>query len=565
MQAFTLPAQSFTPADIYFPAAARGEIAWCDYDNDDDLDVFITGLGAGDEMISALYRNIGGSFVDCGLSFIPAEESMASWGDYDRDGDQDLLLAGHAAYGDIALIYRNEGGYFTPVDAGITGIQQGVVQWEDIDGDNDLDVFISGNWITEIYRNDDGIFTDTGAEFGYFSSSAASFGDYDNDGDLDLLVNGDSGAGAVSKIFINDEGQFSDAEVSFTGLMAGTADWVDYDNDGDLDAAISGFDDALEARFFLYKNQDKQFEIVYAGINGFAIGSADWSDYDNDGDADLVMSGKATGCGAYVSGIYRNDGNDLFYKISQEITTATRSAVGWSDYDNDGDPDFLLSGLNDADEPFTKLYLNNNGSNTYSVNSAPSAADLLEALADGNRVTLTWSEASDGETPVAGLTYNLRIGTFTGGNDVVPSMAGPETGVRYLTAAGNAGQCKSWSFLNLEPGTYYWSVQSVDQAYEASQFAPEESFSITATSVVEIEGNANLLNIYPNPACDELYINLDGSNSGECFISDLSGKVLFSEIVTGPLVNIDVKALNKGIYLVTIKQDGIQTSALFTK
>jgi len=144
-------------------------------------------------------------------------------------------------------------------------------------------------------------------------------------------------------------------------------------------------------------------------------------------------------------------------------------------------------------------------------------------------------------------------------------MADPETGVRYLTCTGNAGQCQSWNFFNLEPGTYYWSVQSVDQAYEASPFAPEQSFAITATSAAEIEGNANLFHIYPNPARDELFIELDRSNPNECVISDLSGKVLFSEIVTGPLLKINIKALNKGIYLVTIKQDGIQTSALFVK
>lgn len=550
MTAFLLPAQSFIETGDVIAGAGRGEISWCDYDNDHDLDVLVTGRGLGEERITLLYRNDNSLFMNAGVSFIPVEESMASWGDYDFDGDRDLLIAGNSENGDITLIYSNDGGSFTQIDPGIAGIQQGVVQWVDIDSDNDLDIFISGSWITEIYENEGGIFTDDGQDFGFFSSSAASFGDFDNDGDLDLLITGDSGAGAVSKIFKNESGVFIDSEISFTGLMAGTAEWVDYDSDGDLDAAISGFNDALEAQFCLYKNQDKQFEIIYTGIEGFALGSANWGDYDNDGDPDLLMSGKANGCGAIVSGIYRNDGNDFFYKISQEITTAIRCSLGWADYDNDGDLDFLISGLSYSDDPFTKIYLNLAGNNQFVVNTPPAAPDLLTTETEGDAVSLTWLAAYDDQTPSVGLSYNFRLGTSPGANDIVSPMADVADGYRRITGPGNAGQALSMYVVGLVPGTYFWSVQAIDQALEGSAFATEQSFTIIATKIEEIEIAA--FRIYPNPVTDYLFIeNIENVRPFDYIISDLTGKILHTGSSFESLTRIDVSALKPGVYLVT--------------
>ena len=93
-------------------------------------------------------------------------------------------------------------------------------------------------------------------------------------------------------------------------------------------------------------------------------------------------------------------------------------------------------------------------------------------------MTIQWNAAQDAQTPAPGLSYNLRVGTTPGGTDVVSPMARPATGHRLLAARGNAGHNLQWTLKNLPPGTYFWSVQTIDNSYKGSSFAPEGTFVI---------------------------------------------------------------------------------------
>ena len=73
------------------------------------------------------------------------------------------------------------------------------------------------------------------------------------------------------------------------------------------------------------------------------------------------------------------------------------------------------------------------------ANTAPTAPGSPAANLDGDTVRLGWSAASDSQTPAAGLTYNLRLGTAPGAGDVVPPMANSTTGWRRVPELGNAG------------------------------------------------------------------------------------------------------------------------------
>jgi hypothetical protein len=558
-------AQPFEAAGISFAGAGRSSVTWADYDNDHDLDVLVSGLGSGDVPVTMLYRNDAGSFNDQGMPFMPVEESSAAWGDYDRDGDLDLLLCGNSAGGDVTLLYRNDGAVFTEMDPDLPAIQNGDARWVDIDHDADLDIFLTGNWLAQLYINDGGVFTSAGLNLGYYSSSSADFGDFDNDGDLDLLINGDSGAGAVSRIFRNDDGTFTDIQAGFTGLMAGTAEWVDYDNDGDLDASISGFNDALEAQFCLYKNERILFFQVFTGIEGFATGDADWGDYDSDGDADLLLSGKATGCGAVASGIYRNEGNDNFFKLSDEITPATRCALGWADFENDGDLDFMIAGLNLNDYPFTKLYLNTAGDNQFVYNDPPAPPDSFTSEIVENSVILGWSGAADDQTAEGGLQYNIMVGSSSGACDVVTPMALYPDGFKLVSGNGNAGQTPNLKLEQLPPGTYYWSIQSIDQAFEGSVFSTENSFTITATGIEEGTFEKDYL-VWPNPATG--FINIESKSKAtisEVSLLDLSGRTIRKEKPGSSSARIDISALNHGIYILTIQVSEKISNTIFIK
>jgi hypothetical protein len=71
-------------------------------------------------------------------------------------------------------------------------------------------------------------------------------------------------------------------------------------------------------------------------------------------------------------------------------------------------------------------------------------ADRLSLTVDGLRATFAWNAATDAETPSAGLSYNLRVGTSPGIGDIVPPMALP-SGRRILPALGNAMENLSWT------------------------------------------------------------------------------------------------------------------------
>ncbi|MCK4979365.1 MAG: VCBS repeat-containing protein, partial [Candidatus Delongbacteria bacterium] len=191
-------------------------------------------------MISILYSQKFFEEVSC--NFDDVKGSSVDWGDYDNDGDQDILLAGiDASSNIISKVYRNDGnGIFTDIEAGLEGVYWGSVEWGDYDNDGDLDLILTGrnnepNSVSKIYRNDgNDIFTDIEAGLEGVERSTSVWGDYDNDDDLDFFISGGSDVLSISiaRIYRNDGNDiFTDIEAVLGGVSSGSADWGDYDND----------------------------------------------------------------------------------------------------------------------------------------------------------------------------------------------------------------------------------------------------------------------------------------------------------------------------------------------
>ncbi len=168
---------------------------WGDYDNDGDLDLFVANGG---NQNNILYINQGNvtftkTVFSDGLSSLGA-----SWGDFDNDGDLDLFVAN--ILGANNRLYRNSGApdyMLTPMDAGSLSSDGGFTVgsgWGDFDNDGDLDL-IAGNANGEnafLYtNNDDTTFTKISSgdivENGG-STFSVSMGDIDRDGDLDIYM-----------------------------------------------------------------------------------------------------------------------------------------------------------------------------------------------------------------------------------------------------------------------------------------------------------------------------------------------------------------------------------------
>lgn len=192
--------------------------AWADYDNDDDLDFFVTN-GDGP---SRFYRNDGDTngdelpdFIEIGIGLNMHDSTLighsANFIDYDNDGDQDLFVT---FWGEQKM-YQNQlsdggGPLFIDVTAaaGLTDDGRTITSvWGDFDQDGHNDLYlVKQNYCDDDPRNDDqllrnngdGTFTDVsgwlcpggvapceqleGAGF------SASWFDYDNDADPDLYV-----------------------------------------------------------------------------------------------------------------------------------------------------------------------------------------------------------------------------------------------------------------------------------------------------------------------------------------------------------------------------------------
>jgi hypothetical protein len=339
-------------------------VAWGDYDNDGDLDVYLAHGGNPNE----LFRNEGGGvFVDATSGPLGDSDfgGGVAWGDYDNDGDLDLYLAN---CGTGNKLFRNEGGgvFVDVTTAPLWDPACGAgVAWGDFDNDGDLDIYlVNSDSTNKLFRNDGGgTFVD--ATTGPLGDSgigvAAACADYDNDGDLDIYI---VNAGSANKLLRNDGNLvFADATSGPLGnaLNGRGVDWGDYDNDGDLDLY---FANANTGNKLLRNDGGGTFVDVTSGplVDGGHAKGVIWGDYDNDGDLDLFLA-KGDGATRGPNRLLRNDGGGTFVDATSGALTDSGLWSGSSlgDFDNDGDLDLYVANMNGAN----RLFLNQKGSTNH--------------------------------------------------------------------------------------------------------------------------------------------------------------------------------------------------------
>lgn len=447
-----------------------------DYDNDGDLDVLI-GFSARYDSgePNSLYRNDGNdTFTQVWTS--PEEEDTrdVAWGDYDGDGDLDQLIGNEYT---PSRIYRNDGNdAFTLAWSAPEAVKAVSVAWGDFDGDGDLDAVIGGGagsmgtLPTKVFRNDgNDVFTLIWS-CPELNDTASVIGmDYDGDSDLDLLI---GNADAPIRVYRNDgHAAFTLAWSSAGGEPIFSIAPGDFDADGDLDFVAGSYGGTTK----VYENNgDGSFDVMWSAPTIEDTQDVTTGDFDGDGDLDLLLAGDGFTLTdrANAVEIFRNDGGGVFTSLwlDSEIFLEPQSSFA-GDFDGDGDLDFLNSNRFNG-STISRNYLN-------PVNTAPTAPALIAAQ-DGmvsssmTPVKLVWTAATDAQTPAALITYNLRVGTTPGGGEIFSDKIPP--------GPGNVGHALSHTvYLTAsEPATtYYWSVQAVDNtSYLHSTFPQEDSLQI---------------------------------------------------------------------------------------
>lgn len=322
--------------------------SWGDYNNDGNPDVCVVNWYGQNNL---LYRNDGsGTFTFMNTSIVSTDGGFSetcSWGDYDNDSDLDLYVTNSDPPFNNYLYMNNGSGDFIKIDTGIavseTFTSRGIT-WIDYDNDGDQDIFVcnENNQKNNLYEN---------MGSGYFvkitagdivndvaSSWTGSWGDIDNDGDMDLFV---GNWGQSDNLYINN-GDKTFAKVT-TGPVVQTADrsstssWIDYDNDGDLDLFVTTSYGASALKNLLYKNLliengSLSFEKIVDGdlVNdlGWTYGHS-WGDYDKDGDLDM-FGARVSGAGSQNNVLFRNDdtSSNKWVSIKCKGTTSNRSGIG---------------------------------------------------------------------------------------------------------------------------------------------------------------------------------------------------------------------------------------------
>jgi enediyne biosynthesis protein E4 len=281
-------------------------------------------------------------------------------GDINGDELEDLFIGGSA--GRSGVIYRQQKNGTFAHDKGFDHPKETEDQgalFFDADNDGDLDLYVTSGsfefapesalFQDRLYKNDgSGRFSFDKTALPAFNTteSCVRAADFDRDGDLDLFVAGRIIPGkypspASSCILRNDNGKFTNATADLCPAfenagMITDAVWTDYDNDGKLDLIVTG--EFMPIKVF-HNEGDRFVPLVDSGLEDYSgwWNSISGGDFDQDGDIDFVAG---------------NLGLNNFYKASREHPLK----VFAKDFDENNSVDAILACYFRSEDGEMRLY-----------------------------------------------------------------------------------------------------------------------------------------------------------------------------------------------------------------
>lgn len=331
--------------------------------------------------------------------------------------------------------------------------------------------------------------------------------DYDNDGDFDVLITGNiNDSVKITALYINNNGSFTPLDYDFKAVNWSSADWGDYNGDGFVDVVVTGLDTSGTRSTIIYKNNQQGSFVTLdtLGIADVYEGAGRWADYDNDGDLDLVVSGSVSGSRS-ITRVYRNDGNDIF-TTGQSLQGLDEGFLSLHDFDNDGDIDIVVSGKENNDYNYigTFVYRNNNGSfakvtdTEYTWDGSIDWQDYdddgdLDGIHtgwDGYGSGIIFVLKNNGDLSFGKVNYSTLVGFDYGdarwGDFNYDGISDLFTSGRYIKYTG------SW---NVEPTSAMYTFDTLNDVF-TNQYWPVDSLTYSSVQWVDFENDSTVEIIY---------------------------------------------------------------------
>lgn len=478
----------FSYADTSFPAPSFGSPALADFDGDGDWDFHAVGQPYEAYKVAeydGLFQAQEGAYRPW-LSFrqyYRAQEERA-WGDFNQDGKPDLYLSSRALMSDGKVKIHAVIAFSEAASQSVRQDTLGMLSWGkpvsfDVDGDGDQDILQPGRdnqqpgAILEMHNGKVAarreILPCTGL---------ATADDFDADGDEDVACFEFSSV----HIFRNDAGRLVDLAglpgfqppVDSGGIEIlplwsnGSLQWQDLDGDGDKELIVQGQVTSGPSHYLttIYYCENAGYRTPILLLESFNPGEHGFFDADGDGDPDMMRT-------PWPYNSIRAGETVFFENLDGKLRRhgwlpSVFGYSGFADFNDDGNLDILA-----LDENRGRIHLNRSP-----PRPPPAAPTGLSSQVTGNTAHLAWDPPGGGTA--AWLTYNVRVGRSPGGVDVVSPISDPATGRRRIPEEGNAGARPRFDLHHLGPGTYYWSVQSVNSSWTGSPFAAEGTFTVSA-------------------------------------------------------------------------------------
>ena len=249
-----------------------------DINNDNNIDYIMSGMDFSDygNPKTRIFINQNSSLSNNNVNndIVGFRSGAIDIGDANNDGYQDIIINGiFDQYNSRqTLFYRNDGGEFHPYTLNLPGVNVGSLNWGDFDRDGDLDLLLCGsfgtvvNSTTKLFENINSTFFVEHSTFVPLAQGEAIWYDFDADGFLDVIASGLTCPGYLENnyeevdsytyLYRNVNGERFEAvdNTGIKGLGYTKFDVSDFDGDGFEDLIVSGQTDNNTSHIIVYRN-----------------------------------------------------------------------------------------------------------------------------------------------------------------------------------------------------------------------------------------------------------------------------------------------------------------------